>query len=240
MRWWLLVGVSAALQAPTVTPLSTTSFKIGAPVTVTELDLGKLKGDLRRLSWSPDARSIHLQTGDGAARHDFVVSLDPPHAVTPAAAEPEWAATYWRMKSDLTAPGTRISIQVVKDSQKRDSSFLGGAPTIAGSIERDPTPEFEPVIVYELYDEPIGKWINKPAAPGETFGWGPEATGLIAFVNVRGQVILRAPHERQMIPGVQDALFPAWSTDGHKVAYVQKTGRKRFALVWVPVAGNTP
>jgi hypothetical protein len=212
-----------------------TAFTIGPPATVAELDLGKLKGELRRLSWSPDGTSSHVQTSDGAVRHDFLLPIESRNTVTPVAAEPEWAARDWQMKSDLTAPGTRITIQIRKDAQKRVSPFLGGAPNLAGSVERDPTPEFDPVILYEVYEDQIGKWTNKPAAAGESYGWRPEATGLLAFVDVRGQVILRGPHERQMIPGVKDAIFPAWSVDGHKIAYAQKTGRRKYSLVWVSV-----
>jgi hypothetical protein len=34
-------------------------------VTVTELDLGKLKGELRQLGWSIDGTELYVQTVDG-------------------------------------------------------------------------------------------------------------------------------------------------------------------------------
>jgi hypothetical protein len=34
---------------------------------------------------------------------------------------------------------------------------------------------------------------------------------------------------------VKDALLPVWSTDGARVAYLQKVGRKKYVVGWVPV-----
>jgi hypothetical protein len=42
-------------------------------------------------------------------------------------------------------------------------------------------------------------------------------------------------HHKQVVAGVKDALLPAWTTDGARVAYVKKTGRKQYALVWCNV-----
>jgi len=37
------------------------------------------------------------------------------------------------------------------------------------------------------------------------------------------------------ISKVKDALLPAWSTDGERLAFLQKTGRKKYLVLWVPV-----
>ncbi len=238
MRALLILGLGVTLQAPATIPINTTAFTIGQPAAAAEIDLGTLKGELARLSWSPDGASLHVQTAEGAARHDYLVALDGTRTVASAPSEPEWAAQYWTMKSGMTAPGEAakaITIVALKDSQKRDSSFLGGAPNLAGSVDREPTAEFDPVVIYRVHDEQIGRWVNKAAVPGETFGWGPEDTGLVAFVDARGQVILRGPRERQAIPNVKDALMPAWSRDGKRLAYVQKTGRRKYLLYWVSI-----
>ena len=168
--------------------------------------------------------------------HHFVVAVSGDHKLVPQSAEPEWAAAYWDRKASLSAPGTaRVSIRIMKDAQKRASSYLGGAPNLAGSVERELTPEFDEVSAYNVYDEQVGSWVKLALTPGEAFGWGPDDGGTIAFVNVRGQVILRGPHARQIVPDVSDAFLPAWSADGATIAYVQKTGRKKFRLVTVAV-----
>jgi hypothetical protein len=38
------------------------------------------------------------------------------------------------------------------------------------------------------------------------------------------------------VPGVKDALQPAWSTDGSRIAWVQKSGPRKFTLMWATVA----
>jgi hypothetical protein len=38
---------------------------------------------------------------------------------------------------------------------------------------------------------------------------------------------------KQTIAGVKDAVLPAWSTDGERLAYAQKSGRRKFRLMLV-------
>ena len=63
MPWLLSVGIAVLLQvtAPGSTSVDVSALAVGTPTTVAELDLGKLKGDLRQLAWSKDGK--HILTG---------------------------------------------------------------------------------------------------------------------------------------------------------------------------------
>ena len=52
-----LLSISPA-QTPASTPIDASALNVGAPTTVTELDLGNLKGELRQVGWSPDGSEI--------------------------------------------------------------------------------------------------------------------------------------------------------------------------------------
>ena len=87
-----------------------------------------------------------------------------------------------------------------------------------------------------LLDESVGEFVEARPIPGVTFSWGPESSGAIAFTDRTGRLMLfdQKLHKRT-VPGVKDAILPAWSTDGSRLAWVQKSGRKKSALVWAPI-----
>jgi hypothetical protein len=37
------------------------------------------------------------------------------------------------------------------------------------------------------------------------------------------------------VSGVKDARFPAWTLDGTRLAWVQKSGRKKYTLMYATV-----
>jgi hypothetical protein len=59
---WLLILLAQTAQALSIGDVS--ALTVSAPQLVCELDLSVLKGDVRRLSWSPDGSYLHLQTVD--------------------------------------------------------------------------------------------------------------------------------------------------------------------------------
>src|SRR5882724_5948287 len=98
MRFLLIAALVVAQDAA----LDVSRLTVSPPTLVCEIDMNQLKGELRRLSWSPDARSIHVQTAEaGVSPHDYIVTvLD--GVISLAFGEPEWAAGYWAMKSELS------------------------------------------------------------------------------------------------------------------------------------------
>jgi hypothetical protein len=56
----LLLAALAAIDVQTLT--------IGPPTIVTELDLGTLKGELRKLAWSPDGVQFYIQAPSATLR----------------------------------------------------------------------------------------------------------------------------------------------------------------------------
>jgi hypothetical protein len=225
-----LCGCLQAQSSPTAA-----AFTFGAPTTITELDGGMLDGELTRVAWSPDGASIYLQTAQRDRRRHLLVTVAGDGKPAAQTSEPDWAAQYWDRKASLAAPGAHVAISVLHEVQKKDSSFLGGAPNLAGSLDREPTPEYDDVVVYEVYAERIGRWVRVPAVQGQTYGWGPEGTGTIAFVDMKGQLVVRRADAREIAPRIADASLPAWSPDGSKIAYIQKTGRRKFVLAYVTI-----
>jgi hypothetical protein len=249
----LLTWVLSTLpvQNPPSAPVDVSTLKVGPPTTITELDLGKLKGELRQLGWSPDATELYLQTADGSPQSEklrhYVVAVAG-GAATAIDAEPEWARLFWDFKSDRFAPGLRsLMIDVEQKAQKlkvgtgsgRPGEQASGAPgSIPMDIEKTGEGQYQNIARLTFVGETVSEFVNEKPVPGLMFGWGPAGSGSIAYTDREfGHLALldRNKH-KQTVSGVKDALLPAWSTDGTRLAWVQKSGRKKYTLVWATVS----
>jgi len=92
----------------------------------------------------------------------------------------------------------------------------------------------EPVTVHMmvLKGKTIGEFVNAAIVPGRTFGWGPRGSKAIAYTAVKsGRVVLMdAEGAIREVDGSKDAILPAWSPDGTRLAWLEKDGRKKFVL----------
>jgi hypothetical protein len=237
--------VVPAPQAPGA--IDASAVKVGPPATITELDLGKLKGELRQLGWSIDGTELYVQTADGnpnseKLRH-YVVAVAG-GAVKPVDAPPQWAADYWTIKSDRFAPGMRSLM--IELEQKQENVKVGtgsgrpGEMGIAAGVSVDKIAEGQKQIVWRLMllGEAVSEFQNQAVIPGLMFSWGPPGTGTIAFTDreLGRLTLLDRDKHKQTVSGVKDALLPAWSTDGTRLAWVQKAGRRKYTLVWATVS----
>ena len=244
-------AAAAAAQAPA--SLDVSSLNVGSQTTVAELDLGKLKGELRQLSWSPDGSQIAVRTSDGDKPTDtvhFYTIAVSGGAVTPVPREPEWATAYWAYKSDRSAPGlpaVMIDLDQKMEVQKVGTGSAGaaaggdrtGGNTVmsADNIDREAQNQKEHVYRLTLYGEAVSTFVNERPLPGLQFGWGPRGSGAIAFVDSEGRLfLLDEKKHKRAIAGTKAALLPAWTEDGSRLAFVEKTGRKKYTLAWVPIA----
>jgi hypothetical protein len=234
-------------QTPRSTPVDASALTIGAPATVTELDLGKLKGELRQLGWSADGTELYVQTADGnpnaeKLRH-YVVAVSG-GAVKQVDAPPQWAVDYWTIKSDRFAPGLQsVMIEVQQKQEKmkvgtgsgRPGEQAGGAPV---DIEKTAEGQWENMARFTVFGETVSEFVNQKPIPGLMFSWGPPGSGTIAYTDREAGrlTLLDRNKHKQTLSGVKDALLPAWSTDGTRLAWVQKTGRRKYALLSATVS----
>jgi hypothetical protein len=249
----LMIAIMLALGVPAVLQLDASSVTLSPPIVIVELDTGKLKGDLARLAWSPDARQIYVQTVEqgraGSRMRHYVLNLDgqPPHGVDQ---EPAWAGAYWFWKSGRAAPGLSAFMIDVEQRQNRltatatptGGDLARGAPAgatpsgMAGGVQAAYQSQMTDTFILKLKGEVIGEFINTPAVPGLTFGWGPSGTGLIAFANRDGHlVIMDSEGRKQEVASSKAVLLPAWTDDGKQLAYLEKSGKKKFVLKVVQV-----
>ena len=98
----LAVMIAMAVGIVPGQQVDATRLVVSPPATVVEIDGGKMKGDLTRMAWAPDGRSVYFQTverdtrGNVDVRH-YVLALDQkePKGLDQ---EPSWAAAYWLTK----------------------------------------------------------------------------------------------------------------------------------------------
>lgn len=74
--------------------------------------------------------------------------------------------------------------------------------------------------------------MNGVPMAGETFGWEPSGSAALTFVDEAGRLILfDQDKHKHIVAGIKDASMPAWSSDGTHLAFLLKSGRKRFRLM---------
>jgi hypothetical protein len=227
------------------------SITVAAPVRVAEIDAGKLKGEPTELAWSPDLKQLFLQTSQRDSRGmmtnpRFFVMAAAEGRPESAAAKPDWEADYWSWKSGHFAPGSKTWGIDVKEEQRMQSataSPMGGtlakggtADPSAGSSMEDATRaanQMQRVHVFtlDLKGETVGEFVNQQFIPGYTFSWSPQPLGLIAFVNAAGRLTLMDQQgQKQQIESTRNVVLPAWSADGTRLAFLQRTGKNKFDL----------
>lgn len=254
----VLALTSVAGQAAQA-PLATAASVVVTPsAPVVEVDMRRLKGPLvRQLAWSPDQTELYLQTyeanRDASVRNTFhyvipVVGGAPQQVDIP----PSWAVAYFQWKSGQASPDDpswKIDVTSEKKIQSATAIPMGGDLARGGSV--DPTggisvesataaiAQSGNVSVYSmtLTGEIVGYWENHPIVPGLTFGWAPRGVGLIAFADTSGKLALmdRSGKARR-IDTTKAVTLPAWSVDGTRLAYLEKTGRTTYALIVATVA----
>jgi hypothetical protein len=221
----------------------------GSPLA--QLDMGKLKGEPSRLAWSPDGSQIYLQTLEGGfgranvkLRH-YVFNLAN-GAKEDLQVEPEWASKYWTAKSGQTSPdGPLLKIELKTEQRREQTTSVprggdlarGGTSIDTGTSVGDGVAaaynsQATAVHLMLLKGETVGEFVNSVIVPGLTFGWGPQGSRLIAFAAQKtGRVIVMDEQgAKQEVAGSQDAILPAWSADGGRLAWLQKEGRGKFVL----------
>jgi hypothetical protein len=247
MPWLPILVWAFASQTPATPALDVSALKT-TPTAVIDLDLGLLKGELRQIAWSPGGEELYVQTAEGdppreKLHHYVVASGGGP--MTPAEREPEWAADYWLFKSDRNAPGVP-SLEIGVE-QKREMTKVGTGSARPGTAAVSLADNAEnasmaaegqrgATVRFVLLGETISEFENQRPIPGLMFSWGPRGSGAIAFTDRQGHLTLLDQQKRKTtVAGVKDAILPAWSIDGERLAYAVKNGRRKYKLVWCTI-----
>jgi hypothetical protein len=248
-----VLSISALQTSGLGTPADVSALHVGAPALVAELDLGKLKGDLRQIGWSPDATELYVQTAEGqdgsAKLHHYVMPLAG-GAPVPVQNAPEWAVSYWAFKSDRFAPGIgslMIDLQQSVENMKygtgsagaidQGNRTTGGLTTSGTDADRAALADKNHIVRLKLLDETISEFVNQKPVPGLMFSWGPSSSGAMAFTDREGRLFLfDQKRHKQSVSGAKDAVLPAWTTDGARLAWAQKSGRKKYLVYYAMVS----
>jgi hypothetical protein len=253
----LILAIPAVAFAQSA--LKVDALQFSPPATVAELDMGKLKGEPTRLAWSEDGKQFYLQTTENAGRPNaktrhYVFASDGKRE--DVGAEPAWASAYWVAKSGQAPPDNpALKIQVKSEQRQQRTTSVpmggemarGGAgdPNSMGTSAGDAAAAAygaQTVTVHSmvLKGETIGEFVNAVIVPGRTFGWGPKGSKAIAYTTPKdGEiVVMDFDGKRKPVAGTKEAVLPAWSPDGSRLAWLQKAGRRDYLLKVADVSSS--
>jgi hypothetical protein len=235
-------------------PLKIGSLAIGPAADLGTIDTDKVKGQPSRLAWSPDGSQVYVEMMDGQFANRAAATFSH-HVYTlqngdrqQVAAAPEWATAYWTAKSGQASPDVatfKIDLKSETRKEKTVSTPMGGDLARGGGAGGDGgtasagdalaaayTQQAVPVHTMRLKGEIVGEFVNSVIVPGQTFGWGPPGSKAIAYsANKSGRLVLMDDQGvKQEVDGTKDTLFPAWSPDGKRLAWLQRDGKKKYIL----------
>lgn len=224
------------------------AVQVAAPVKTASIDV---KGEPTRMSWSADGAQLAIQTSE---RDDKGMTKNPRYyllgaadgKVSNAQSSPEWADTYWTWKSNQYtpwSPSLGIDVKSDKKTVSSTSAPMGGALAKGGGADPDTGTTIDDaaqhklnsqtltVVTLKLMGETVGYFEGVQFIPGYTFGWAPKELAAIAYVNQSGRLaVMDKDGKKQDVDGTKNVLLPAWSVDGTKIAFLQKTGKNKYDL----------
>ncbi|HVH57589.1 MAG TPA: hypothetical protein VM791_15105 [Vicinamibacterales bacterium] len=245
-----VVPVLVAAQGP----LKVGSLAASDVKSLAEINTDKVKGQPSRVAWSPDGSEIYVEMLDGqfanraAAKISHHIYKVQNGAHQQVSAEPAWVTDYWTAKSGQASPDNaafKIDLKTESRTEKTVSTPMGGDLARGGGAGGDGgtasagdalaaayNQQAVPVHTMRLKGEVVGEYVNSVIVPGQTFGWGPAGSKVIAYSALKtGRlVVMDDQGVKQEIDGTGDALFPAWSPDGKRLAWLQRDGKKKYVL----------
>jgi hypothetical protein len=246
--------VLALTVAASAEPAARSVITLQAPQRIVDIDTGTMPGDPLRLSWSPDGTQLFLLSverdniGGIKSTHRFVIPLDHP-ALDPTDDEPSWSSKYWAWKSGQispAAPAFRIDVTQERKLVRSVAAPTGGAMARGGAAGDpfDGTPlgdvataasTAQTVTVFTLKAKGtvIGEWTNEAVVPGLNFGWAPAPRRLLVYAKADGGPLMTLDDEgrKTELKGADKAILPAFSDDGTRLAWLERTDRKHYTLM---------
>ncbi len=250
----LLMLILPLQPAPPVGPIDVSRVALSPPALVLEIDTGRLNGEPEHLSVSADGTEIYFQAirrdrwGNGKVVH-YVIAVGP-KVLRREAAQPAWSEAYWVRKAGMVSPDSALKIESettreikTATASPRGGEYAGmGLPSSPGSgISREEmlANQAQNVVTTTLRvkGDVVGVWVNKNVQLGSTFSWAPAGGRAIAYVRPDGRLALAdASGHKQTIAATTAASYPAWSDDGKRIVYLQKTSKKKYVVKVIEVS----
>lgn len=233
-------------------PMTATAIKL-APKPVAEFDLSKLRGVVRRLAWNADGTELYLQTAE--LKSDALVKETFNYVITASTGalkkvdnEPAWAAEYYEWKSWKSAPGDdAFLIELATETRRSNATGvpMGGNAARGGGVDATSGISADEVVaasqqqqtgtanLMRLKGQVIGEWLNQPIVPGQSFGWGPKGSNLIAYAETQNRqlMVMDKSGAKQKVSDTKGVYAPAFSLDGQKLAWFEVRGKKATLVV---------
>lgn len=214
-----------------------------SPKRLAEIDVAKVKGAPVAVAWHEDG-TLYLQVQDKDHVRHYLITTVPALSVGQVDQAPAWASAYWDWKGAVEAPGDpTLKIDVDQHQDRMRMANMpsggigaagvgpGGAGGGGGNLGALSSLQSK-VFTLRFKGHVVGEWTNESPQPGVRIAWAPGGMGLLAFANEKDQLVL-ADREGRLLPlaGSLQALLPAWSLDGKRLAYLQKTSATTYELM---------
>ncbi len=249
----LVAALTVAPAQAGATESDARQISLSAPQTITQIDIGKMKGEPWRLAWSPDGSQLYVETvdrdrgGNVKATHGALITVAS-KSMKNSDQTPEWVSKYWLWKSGQAspaAPAFKIAVAQRQEIVRSTAAPTGGALAKGGTADPGAgstmgdansaanTAQQKTTFELKVKNELIGEWINEAVVPGENFTWAPAPSRLIAYAKKGGGplMLLDDQAHKQALSGAKDAVLPAWSDSGTQLAWLERTDKKHYDVM---------